>query len=348
MKWNDIADFVKENKESNISCADNFIVTYKAWKETKARKMRKARNAKNVFSKSFDCDEASPTPTPSSISFDESSPAKVIAQSAYSDHSSVSEPRKKSRRGRRRRHLKKDEESPKPQEPIENKVQQLDQTLESLVSILPIREPPPPDFCPSPPSPVLQQSSAILLSATSLPVPPKESPGKSRGAEQQQPVELLQQLIVEDSPDLASEKIFKPLTLDTSARETLDLAAKDLAIIDVDNFSAPEIFEIDQPIHVDEACKHAKFWERLFFLQTIPSNLSLQLFQFLSNFASRMFQLVSFPVKKINFSRWLRIWFQFYIISVMEALSLFMHASLSFWGCCLVVMVSIFLWFNLF
>ena len=33
MTLEDIAEFVKENKEADFSCAVKFVVTYKAWKK---------------------------------------------------------------------------------------------------------------------------------------------------------------------------------------------------------------------------------------------------------------------------------------------------------------------------
>jgi hypothetical protein len=229
-------------------------------------------------------------------------------------------------------------------------VQLSDSTSASSPLVAPARKPPPPPgFRPPPPPPRLQRPA--MLFATSLPVPPEAPPEQSIIEELQKPVENAEQLMAEDNFEDMQDYLFNALTMNNSGRATLDLGLKDLVITDFDDLSLPEKCEIEQPQAFAEAGLVIDFSENIFYRWRIfLSILWLRFFRFCSWSSSRYPSLVETcsSVEQLNFSHWLKTWILFYLFSVVGALSWLMQASLSFWGCCLVVMISFLLWSNLF
>jgi hypothetical protein len=161
MKWDDVADFVQEHSESDVLCADKFIVTYKAWREEKSRQRRKYKKPAQA-QPSYKSDESSSLPTPSVLSSDcpsDSSSTQEAAQPGLPIfHFSEMKRLPKRRRRRRSRNRPATLDQPEPLEPASI----LDQPSPALLcSISPVSKPPPaPDFG-SPESSILPSSTIL-------------------------------------------------------------------------------------------------------------------------------------------------------------------------------------------
>jgi hypothetical protein len=348
MKMEDIVDFVKENKEADFSCAEKFVVTYKAWKKSMTRKRRRLRKVKKVLSKSESDDSLTLTPTPSSSSSDDSSSAEEAVRPTLIAFSASDSKKKSPRRRKRRRNMKR----PCPSAPAHSMVQPPSDLVPEPPSVLVMPQPMTQSSNPtSASSPSVAPTRKPPLFATSLPVPSEAPPEQSIIEEQLQPVENAEQLMAEDNSEVMQDEFLNALTTNNYGRATLDLGLGDLVINDYDDLSLPQKCEIEQPQAFAEACLVIDFSENIFFRWKIfLSNLWFRFFLFCSWSSSRYSSLVETcsSVEQLNFSHWLKTWILFYLFSVVGALSWLLQASLSFWGCCLVVMISFLLWSNLF